>query len=445
MTQEIDREPMLEMFIFTVKNSLEQLEQAALTTANTSLEPAALSNIMKIIHTIRGSSGMMKYTNISSLAHSAEDLFSFVQECQPAAVDFVKLTDITLSVSDFIKGEVTKLEHQQAADGEAQSLLVSIEEYLKDLKTVDDSAQAGEVLRTYQADIFFEDDCEMENVRAFSVLHNLGQIAEEITHQPDDIDSSESSQIIQQQGFHICFKSLQSVEVCNELLEKTPFLKDFKLCEVNTQTETKTRQIVLDSPLAVHLAGNEAKPQSKEQSEKIQSAAGGEKTDKGVERMAEGDVRHEDTQKGKFLTFSVGKEYYGIAIRYVTEIIGGIQAITEVPELPEYVKGIINLRGTIIPVMDIRLRFKKEPKAYTDRTCIVVVNIKDIFIGLIVDAVSEVLTIAEQEIVAPPAGHKSFQNRYIKGIGKVGSDVKLLLDCNKLINDEEFEALTNIQ
>lgn len=161
--------------------------------------------------------------------------------------------------------------------------------------------------------------------------------------------------------------------------------------------------------------------------------------------MAElGEFRQEDTQKGKFLTFTVGNEYYGIEIKYVTEIIGGIQAITEVPEMPQYVKGIINLRGTIIPVMDIRLRFKKEFRDYTDRTCIVVINIKDISIGLIVDAVSEVLSIAEQEIVAPAAGHKSFQNKYIKGIGKVGSEVKLLLDCNKLINDDEMDLLTNL-
>ena len=78
----------------------------------------------------------------------------------------------------------------------------------------------------------------------------------------------------------------------------------------------------------------------------------------------------EDTQKGRFLTFYLGQECYGIENRYVTEIIG-IQAITEIPELPEYVKGIINLRGKIIPLVDVRLRFKKEPREYNDRTCVV--------------------------------------------------------------------------
>ncbi|MHB8064857.1 MAG: chemotaxis protein CheW [Ruminiclostridium sp.] len=149
----------------------------------------------------------------------------------------------------------------------------------------------------------------------------------------------------------------------------------------------------------------------------------------------------EDTQKDKFLTFSIGKEDYGIEIRYVTEIIG-IQTITEIPELPDYVKGIINLRGKIIPVMDVRLRFKKVPIPYNDRTCVIVVDIKDISIGLIVDSVSEVLSVAEQEIVPPPEMNKG-SNRYIKGIGKVGNEVKLILDCDKLLNNEEAESLTN--
>lgn len=151
----------------------------------------------------------------------------------------------------------------------------------------------------------------------------------------------------------------------------------------------------------------------------------------------------EDTQKGKFLTFAVGKEDYGIEIKFVTEIIG-IQEITSIPELPAYIKGIINLRGKIIPVMDVRLRFKKEPMEYNDRTCIVVVDISELSIGLIVDNVSEVLNIDENNIVPPPSEKTGFNNRYVKGIGKVDNAVKLLLDCNKLLNEDEIESLINI-
>lgn len=149
--------------------------------------------------------------------------------------------------------------------------------------------------------------------------------------------------------------------------------------------------------------------------------------------------QEEDTQKGKFLTFTLGNESYGIEIKYVTEIIG-IQPITEVPELPAYIRGIVNLRGKIIPVMDVRLRFKKVYKDYNDRTCVVVIDIKDISIGLIVDSVSEVISIPDTEIVDPPDVSKN-GNKYIKGIGKVGSEVKLLLDCDKLLSDDEINSI----
>ncbi len=150
----------------------------------------------------------------------------------------------------------------------------------------------------------------------------------------------------------------------------------------------------------------------------------------------------EDTQRGKYLTFSLGNEFYGIEIKYVTEIIG-IQPITEIPELPDHIKGIINLRGKIIPVMDVRLRFKKPSMEYNDRTCVIVVDIKDVSVGLIVDSVSEVLSIEEEEIVPPPDIKKG-GNKYIKAIGKVGDEIKLILDCDKLLNDDEIESLENI-
>ena len=151
----------------------------------------------------------------------------------------------------------------------------------------------------------------------------------------------------------------------------------------------------------------------------------------------------EDTQKGKYLTFYVDKEMYGIEIQYVKEIIG-LQTITQIPELPEYMMGIINLRGKIIPVMDIRLRFRKNPREYNDRTCVIVVDIDNMSIGLIIDSVSEVITIPESNIEKPPAIGRGVQNRYIKGIGKVDSSVKLLLDCHKLFTETELNDLNEL-
>ncbi len=158
--------------------------------------------------------------------------------------------------------------------------------------------------------------------------------------------------------------------------------------------------------------------------------------------MEEEIEQEEDTQRGKFLTFSLGNEFYGLEISYVTEIIG-LQPITEIPDLPDYVKGIINLRGKIIPVIDVRLRFKKAFREYTDRTCVIIVDVNETAVGLIVDAVSEVLTISDENIVPPPE-IRSTQNRYIKGIGKVGGEVKLLLDCRRLLNEQELTELTHL-
>lgn len=163
--------------------------------------------------------------------------------------------------------------------------------------------------------------------------------------------------------------------------------------------------------------------------------------------MAQTDIldfaeQEEDTLKGKYLIFSMGDELYGIEIRYITEIIV-IQPITVVPEMPQYIKGITNLRGKIIPVMDARLRFKKEVREYDDRTCIIVLDSNNISTGLIVDSVSEVITIADEDIAPPPdINHGGI--KYIKGVGKTDGKVKLLLDCNKLLSDDEVELLSSV-
>ena len=158
--------------------------------------------------------------------------------------------------------------------------------------------------------------------------------------------------------------------------------------------------------------------------------------------MAE-EIIDEDTQKDKYLTFTLGEELYGIDIRAVIEIIG-IMPITKVPEVPPYVQGIINLRGKIIPVVDMRLRFGQEYRPYSDRTCVIIISVNDVLIGLIIDGVSEVLTIPENSIVPPPE-LKSVRNRYVKNIGKLSEEkVVLLLDWKKLFSTEDEALLENI-
>lgn len=152
------------------------------------------------------------------------------------------------------------------------------------------------------------------------------------------------------------------------------------------------------------------------------------------------------TQQDKYVTFKSGNEYFGLKIQCVNEIIV-YQEITHVPESEDYIKGLINLRGKIIPVIDVRLRFRQEPIEYTDRTCIIVITVKDMVVGLIVEQIAEVVEITEDNILdSPSLGNvDKTQNKYVYAIGKVGNNVKLLLDPEKLIKDDEWSILEQMK
>ena len=151
-----------------------------------------------------------------------------------------------------------------------------------------------------------------------------------------------------------------------------------------------------------------------------------------------------EKQRNKYVTFKSGNEYFGLKIEYVNEIIV-YQEITEIPESDDYIKGLINLRGKIIPVIDVRIRFKQEPMEYTDRTCIIIVNVNDIVVGLIVEKIAEVVEIKEEDILPPPSivigGEEKVQNKYVYAIGKVGDSVKLLVDPDRILKDEDLALM----
>lgn len=140
----------------------------------------------------------------------------------------------------------------------------------------------------------------------------------------------------------------------------------------------------------------------------------------------------EDTTKDKFLTFYIDDEEYGIEIAKIREIIS-ICKITKVPESPGYVEGIINLRGDIVPAIDVRKRFSKPWKDYDTLTCIIVIEYTGYKIGLIVDSVNEVVFIQEDNILPPPSHKINYYNQFIRNIGRVEEDVKLLIDLDRLL------------
>jgi purine-binding chemotaxis protein CheW len=152
-------------------------------------------------------------------------------------------------------------------------------------------------------------------------------------------------------------------------------------------------------------------------------------------------------REGKYLSFFLNHEEYGIGILKVKEIIG-MMPITLVPQTPSYVKGVVNLRGRVIPVIDLRSRFGMETAEYTERTCIIVVEVQStggqIQTGIVVDSVSEVLNIKGSEIEDTPAFGAKLNTDYILGMAKLGGSVKILLDIDKVLNDDELTSLEKV-
>jgi purine-binding chemotaxis protein CheW len=161
-------------------------------------------------------------------------------------------------------------------------------------------------------------------------------------------------------------------------------------------------------------------------------------------RIMDQAVKTANAREGKYLTFSLASEEYGIGIRKIKEIIG-MMPVTSVPRTPDFVKGVINLRGKVIPVIDLRLRFGLEAVAHTDRTCIIVVEIQGgagkLVIGIVVDSVSEVLNIKGSEIEDTPAFGAALDTDYILGMAKMEGGVKILLDIDRVLGAGEIAKI----
>lgn len=252
------REPMLEMYKFETNQLLEQLEQLIISSEKSNCySQEAINEIFRIMHTIKGSSAMMLFNGISTLAHSIEDLFFYLRESKPALVDYIKLSDLILCCTDFIKEELSKIESGIEPDGDSGDLVNNIKSYLADLKAVGGNSKSEKIVCSeektsdsqkrqkyyityslnggtektcYRAALYFDDGCEMENIRAFSVLHSLKDMAQDIESEPSDIiENEESALIIRENGFKVFFRSSNSFEDIERSLRETIFLKKLEL------------------------------------------------------------------------------------------------------------------------------------------------------------------------------------------------------------------------
>jgi purine-binding chemotaxis protein CheW len=168
-----------------------------------------------------------------------------------------------------------------------------------------------------------------------------------------------------------------------------------------------------------------------------------------MERTAVATVEHApvgvvDTLAGKYLVFHLGREDFGIRVLKVREIMG-VQDITAVPQTPAHVKGVINLRGKVIPVVDLRLKFGLPEAEYTQRTCIIVVQVQGgasaSLVGIVVDGVAEVLNVVASDIEDTPDFGRGVTTPYLLGMAKIKDKVKILLDIDQVLNNQEVRGL----
>lgn len=247
----MDRDAMLEFYVFETMEQLTQLENIALHTEVENSIEKQIDEVFRIVHTIKGSSAIMEYTNIVKLAHALEDVFYDIRENNPDGVNYSLLTDIVLKSIDFIKVEISLIQCGENPQENADRLLIEIEKFLAMNKQKEKAYPTAETVSVnkplyiekplinenqYKAVIFFEEGCEMENIRAFNIIYNLEKSSSIINYFPHDItERQETAQKIQISGFEVNFCTSLSYEDVKNLILRTLFVRELKLEKIGRQ------------------------------------------------------------------------------------------------------------------------------------------------------------------------------------------------------------------
>ncbi|WP_199731737.1 chemotaxis protein CheA [Cohnella endophytica] len=220
-------ESMQEMYMFETSQQIEMLETIILENEKTNgFAMSTINEIFRIMHTIKGSSAMMLYENIATLAHHIEDLFYLIRSENRISVDYALMSDLLLDCIDFIKVELEKIRNGDSLDGDSSVLVEQIKEFQAG------SMKEPEAASHYQATIFYEDGCEMENVRAITLIRNLKEVCQEVSHVPEDLGDHELSvQLIRAEGLRLFFSTERTYEEIFDVFMKASFVQDFELKE----------------------------------------------------------------------------------------------------------------------------------------------------------------------------------------------------------------------
>lgn len=257
------KDPMLEMFIFETNQLIDQLEEILLTSEESKdLTGENINEIFRIMHTIKSSSAMMEFNNISKLTHKVEDLFYLIRENRPDNLDCSQICDLVLLAFDFIKGELSKIEEGKDSDGDESGIVKKIASYVEKLsendeinkddvdsnlknpdqvnmqpeeqKAAESETEKQTGLSEFEAKVYFEEGCGMEDIRAFSIINNLKDISTDIHYIPENLDNSASEYIIEN-GFFVNFKSESDISKIKKVFEDELFVKNYELNYVNKE------------------------------------------------------------------------------------------------------------------------------------------------------------------------------------------------------------------
>ncbi len=279
VTRNFENEPMMEVYIFETTQNLEQLEQVIICSEkNGGFSPDDVSEIFRFMHTIKGSSAMMLFDNIEKVAHAVEDIFYFIREQKPEGLDFSAVSDLVLDCVDFIKAEINKITTNNDADGDPVLLLESLKRFLDELRRVfgaEDTKNKGQQKKQqyyipqeknpalpgdpsqadkdanspaagscYQVIIQYEDDCMMENIRAYTLVFGLTELVEEVYYLPADIaENPETAAYIRENGFEIYFKTKLAYEEIKAHFENIIYVEQLLFREIEDQRLDLFRQV----------------------------------------------------------------------------------------------------------------------------------------------------------------------------------------------------------
>ncbi|MCT4663271.1 MAG: chemotaxis protein CheA [Tissierellales bacterium] len=385
-------EPMLEMYCLETNQLIDELENIIIDAEEKSSLETYIDEIFRIMHTIKGNSMMMMFEDIGNYAHSIEDLFDFFRKEKPENVNYSKVTDMVLELVDFTKQELEKIQEGQVVDGDAKGKIEDVKTFMSSLKFMNDIEEGdqkeektndedqkyyissldsqkvytGESERAYYMRISFQEDCQMENIRAFTAVHNLKEKAYDIVHKPEDIVDVAAIDEIVKNGFQIVFRTKESVENIKNFADHIPFAAkvDYSVLEdgeyENWLEEFETGSSQKKATQAIVEKTKKAQEHEENQEKKLP------KVEKKSSKKIESDKKSTSQNKKKQAYISVGVDKLDALMDLVGELVVSESMVTNNSELrdvelDDFYKAARQHRKNIVDLQDIVMSIRMVP------------------------------------------------------------------------------------